>query len=62
MDPFFDVLSSHNRVRRDPTLLRDDWQGLVIAEELWEAAGRPAAYEPFRPGCLWQPYQGESFW
>lgn len=34
--------------------------GLVLADELWEAVGRPEAFELFAPGYRWIPYEGET--
>ena len=33
--------------------------GLVVADELWQAIGRPRSFEPFAPGYRWIPYPGE---
>lgn len=36
------------------------YRGLVVARDLWERAGRPGVFEPFRPGYVWRPYAGEE--
>lgn len=59
LDRFFDVYSTHNVVLRDPRLIEDGWDGLVIEQTLWDRIGRAGRYEPFRPGYVWRPYRGE---
>lgn len=35
--------------------------GLVLAEKVGQALGVSAAYRPFSPGYIWQPYEGETY-
>jgi hypothetical protein len=35
------------------------YQGLVVAADLWQRAGQPSLFQPFRPGYVWRPYLGE---
>jgi hypothetical protein len=35
--------------------------GLVLADPLWEALGRPDGFVPFAAGYRWIPYAGERF-
>lgn len=62
LDQFFDVDSTHNMVLRDPKLIQDGWEGLVIDQALWEQIGYSDRYEPFRPGCVWRPYRRDHRW
>lgn len=59
LDDFFDVYSTYNRILRDPKLIVNGWEGLVISESLWEQTGFAISYEPFRPGYFWAPYRRE---
>ncbi len=66
IDPGYD--GDHNiyyeamRDPRDPSILAEEWNGLVLNEEMWEMAQRPDQYKPFRPGYYWTPYTGETRW
>jgi hypothetical protein len=63
LDCFFDVSNTYNEVLRDLTILcKEGWHGLVVQEPMWEGAGRPEGWEPFRPGYYWAPYEGEKNW
>jgi hypothetical protein len=57
MDSFFDVYSTHNILLRDPAIIKDGWEGLVIDQTLWEQSGHSEHYLPFRAGYVWKPYQ-----
>lgn len=35
------------------------WNGLVVSTALWDRAGRPPGFVPFRTGSVWRPYLGE---
>jgi len=35
-------------------------QGLVVSTEIWQRAGGPDRFQPFRPGHVWWPYGGEA--
>jgi hypothetical protein len=61
-DQFFDVHSTYNRVLRDPTLIKNGWEGLVLNVALWEQIGSSASYETYRPGYVWMPYRREYNW
>lgn len=62
LDAFFDVHSVYNIIQRDSEVIRTGWAGLVIDHTLWTQSGRPAGYQPFRPGVYWRPYAGEHRW
>jgi hypothetical protein len=34
--------------------------GVVISDEIWQYLGRPSNLEPFSPGYLWTPWEGEK--
>jgi hypothetical protein len=38
-----------------------NFPGLVLRQDVWQAAERPEGFWTFRPGFAWQPYQGEAF-
>ena len=61
-DQFFDVYSTYNQVLRNPALIKDGWEGLVLNSALWEQIGAPTSYEPYRPGYIWKPYHAEYNW
>ncbi|MEW5861387.1 MAG: hypothetical protein AB1861_29085 [Cyanobacteriota bacterium] len=37
------------------------FDGLVLAEEIWNHIGRPVDFNYFKEGYLWKPYQGEVY-
>jgi hypothetical protein len=44
----------------DQDVLGPAFAGLVLSEAIWDRLGRPAPFEPFRPGYVWRPYLGET--
>lgn len=45
------------QIARDP---HPAYRGLVISTNIWERAGRPSRFEPFKAGYVWWPYLGEQ--
>ncbi|WP_404786899.1 hypothetical protein [Altericista sp. CCNU0014] len=35
--------------------------GLVLAEKVWQACGAAPSFQPFSPGYVWYPYEGEVY-
>ena len=35
--------------------------GLVLANSTWQSIGLPSMFRAFSPGCVWQPYEGETY-
>ena len=33
------------------------WNGLVIAESIWETLTNKSDFQPYCPGYFWQPYK-----
>jgi hypothetical protein len=40
----------------DDDLIRLDFDGLVIDEEIWSTLGKPDIFVPFSPGHRWRPF------
>jgi hypothetical protein len=44
-------------------MIRDShraYEGLVVSIDLWQRAGRPSEFQPFRSGHVWRQYIGET--
>jgi hypothetical protein len=37
-----------------------DFPGLVLCDAIWAQLNRAEVFQPFRPGYVWRPYQGET--
>lgn len=38
-----------------------DFPGLVVAEAIWQPLGASPSFQPFSPGYVWHPYEGEVY-
>jgi hypothetical protein len=53
-----DVFRTFNELLED-TIITDQpssFEGLVLAESIWEMINRPAGFQIFKPGYVWIPY------
>jgi hypothetical protein len=44
----------------DDDLIRLDFNGLVINDDIWSTLGEPDIFVPFSPGYRWRPFSGAS--
>ena len=52
-----DATCGYSDLRIEPQdFLEHGWSGLVIDTAIWQEIGCPAAFRPFSPGYVWQPY------
>ena len=40
----------------DDDVVNHDYNGLVLAEEVWKHLGSPDVFVPFEPGYRWRPF------
>ena len=56
-----DADSGYADLRVEPRdFLSEGWSGLVISNSIWAGLENPAAFQPFCPGYVWQPYRSLS--
>lgn len=56
-----DAVSGYADLRIEPRdFMSAGWSGLVISDSLWAGLDRPATFQPFCPGYVWQPYRSLS--
>jgi hypothetical protein len=54
-----DEFRTYSELRKD--ILTTHFPGLVLAENTWRDLKSPTLFEPFSPGYLWHPYEGEAY-
>ena len=60
-DFFLPDVAGYADLRVEPRdFLSEGWSGLVISNSIWAGLENPAAFQPFCPGYVWQPYRSLS--